>query len=44
VDYTTLDWVDWLNNRRIVEPIGNIPPAEYKLMYYQQIEESSKEA
>jgi hypothetical protein len=30
--------------RRIVEPIGNIPPAEYELMYYQQIEESSAAA
>jgi putative transposase len=33
--YATLDWVGWFNNRRILEPIGNIPPAEYELMYYQ---------
>ncbi|MFM9859755.1 IS3 family transposase [Pseudoxanthobacter sp. M-2] len=28
VEYATLDWVDWLTNRRLLEPIGNIPPAE----------------
>ena len=44
VEYATLDWVDWFNNRRILEPIGNIPPAEYELMYYQQLEESYKAA
>ena len=44
VEYATLDWVDWFNNRRILEPIGNIPPAEYELMYYQQLKESSKAA
>ncbi len=44
VEYATLDWVDWFNHRRILEPIGNIPPAEYELMYYQQLEESSEAA
>ena len=28
VGYATLEWVDWFNNRRLLEPIGNIPPAE----------------
>lgn len=28
VEYATLEWVDWFNNRRLLEPIGNIPPAE----------------
>ena len=28
VEYATLEWVDWFNNRRLPEPIGNIPPAE----------------
>jgi transposase InsO family protein len=28
VEYATLVWVDWFNNRRLLEPIGNIPPAE----------------
>ncbi|MAN58017.1 MAG: hypothetical protein CMI50_16370, partial [Paracoccus sp.] len=27
VEYATLEWVDWFNNRRLLEPIGNIPPA-----------------
>lgn len=34
VEYSTLDWVSWFNNKRILEPIGNIPPAEYERMYY----------
>ena len=44
VEYATLEWVDWFNHRRLLEPIGNIPPAEYELMYYQQLEESSEAA
>jgi transposase InsO family protein len=44
VEYATLEWVDWFNNRRILEPIGNIPLVEYELMYYQQLEESSEAA
>ncbi len=28
VEYATLEWVDWFNHRRLLEPIGNIPPAE----------------
>lgn len=28
VEYATLEWVDWFSNRRLLEPIGNIPPAE----------------
>ena len=38
VELKTLDWVDWFNNRRLFEPIGNIPPAEYEALYYQQQE------
>ena len=44
VEYATLEWVDWFNKRRLLEPIGNIPPAEYELMYYQQLEASSRAA
>jgi len=44
VEYATLEWVDWFNHRRILEPIGNIPPAEYELMYYQQLDESYEAA
>jgi hypothetical protein len=28
VEFATLDWVDWFNHRRLLEPIGDIPPAE----------------
>ena len=38
VELATLSWVDWFNNRRLLEPIGDIPPAEYELLYYQQTE------
>src|SRR3954452_21153454 len=30
VEFATLEWVDWFNNRRLLEPIGNIPPAEVR--------------
>ncbi len=36
VEMGTLEWVDWFNNRRLLEPIGHVPPAEYELAYYQQ--------
>lgn len=35
VEYATLEWVDWFNHRRLLEPIGNIPPAEHEASYYQ---------
>jgi putative transposase len=41
VEYATLEWVDWFNNRRLLEPIGNIPPAELELMYDRQQDESA---
>jgi len=34
VEFATLEWVDWFNNRRLLEPIGNIPPAEAEARYY----------
>jgi hypothetical protein len=34
VELATLEWVDWFNNRRLLEPIGNIPPAEAERHYY----------
>ncbi|MDA0704957.1 MAG: integrase core domain-containing protein, partial [Proteobacteria bacterium] len=34
VEYATLEWVDWFNNRRLLQPIGNIPPAESEQRYY----------
>ena len=38
VEFATLDWVDWYNNRRLLEPIGNMPPAEAEARYYAQLE------
>ena len=38
VEYATLTWVDWFNNRRIMEPIGNMPPAEAEAQYYAMLE------
>ena len=39
VEFATLEWVDWFNNRRLLEPIGNIPPAEAEARYYAQADE-----
>ncbi len=33
-EYATLEWVDWFNHRQLLEPIGNIPPAEAEEQYY----------
>jgi transposase InsO family protein len=39
VEFATLEWVDWFNNRRLLEPIGNIPPAEAEARFYAQSNE-----
>lgn len=36
LEMATLGWVDWFNNRRLLGPIGNIPPAEAELNFYAQ--------
>jgi putative transposase len=36
VEYATLEWVDWFNNRRLLEPIGHVPPVEFEAEYYRQ--------
>jgi transposase InsO family protein len=36
VEFATLTWVDWFNNQRIMESIGNVPPAELEAEYYEQ--------
>jgi putative transposase len=36
VEYATLEWVDWFNHRRLLEPIGHIPPAEFEAAYHQR--------
>jgi len=44
VEYATLEWVDWFNNRRLFGPNGDIPPAELEMAYYRQREESAMAA
>jgi putative transposase len=39
VEFATLAWVDWFNHRRLLEPIGNIPPAEAEERYYALLDE-----
>jgi putative transposase len=41
VEFATLEWVDWFNNRRLLESIGNVPPAEAEARYYTQDEASA---
>jgi transposase InsO family protein len=36
VEFATLDWVDWFNTRRLLGPIGDIPPAEFEAQYHAQ--------
>src|ERR1700722_11511157 len=40
VEFATLEWVDWFNNRRLLEPIGNIPPAEAEQRYFAMLEQN----
>jgi transposase InsO family protein len=44
VEFATLEWVDWFNNRRLLEPIGNIPPAEAEANFYAALERSDMAA
>jgi len=44
VEYATLEWVDWFNNRRLLEPIGNIPPVELEMAYCQSKESKAMAA
>ncbi len=39
-----MEWVDWFNRRRMLEPIGNIPPAEAEALNSQQLTESAQAA
>jgi transposase InsO family protein len=38
VELATLEWVDWFNHRRLLEPIGNMPPAEAEARCYAELE------
>ncbi len=44
VEYATLEWVDWFNNRRLLEPIGNIPPTEAEANFYAALETEARAA
>lgn len=44
VEYATLSWVHWFNHKRLLEPIGDMPPVEKETMYYQQLEGSAEAA
>lgn len=44
VEYATLEWVDWFNHRRLLAPIGYVPPAELEQAYYRQQEMSANPA
>ncbi|MBK3399973.1 IS3 family transposase, partial [Methylobacterium sp. IF7SW-B2] len=37
VEYATLEWVDWYNHRRLLAPIGNVPPAEADARYHTHV-------
>jgi transposase InsO family protein len=39
VEFATLEWVDWFNHRRLLEPIGNIPPAEAEQRYFATLDQ-----
>ena len=36
VEYATLEWVDWFNHRRLLEPIGHVPPAEFEAAFQRE--------
>jgi transposase InsO family protein len=44
VEFATLEWVDWFNHRRLLEPIGNMPPAEAEQRYYAMLDEPAMAA
>jgi putative transposase len=44
VEFATLEWVDWFSHRRLLEPIGNIPPAEAEDRYYALLEQPAMAA
>ena len=44
VEYATLEWVDWFNNRRLLEPIGYVPPVEFEKAYYDEVEAPAEAA
>jgi len=41
VEWATLEWVDWYNHRRLLEPLGHVPPAEAEAHYYDNLEDTA---
>ena len=41
VEYATLEWVDWYNHRRLLAPIGNVPPAEAEARYHAHVSDQA---
>jgi putative transposase len=41
VEYATLEWVDWFNHRRLLAPIGYVPPAEFEAAFQREEDPSS---
>uniref|UniRef100_UPI002621B300 IS3 family transposase n=1 Tax=uncultured Jannaschia sp. TaxID=293347 RepID=UPI002621B300 len=44
VEFATLEWVDWFNHGRLLEPIGHVPPAEAEATYYERIDMQQRAA
>ena len=44
IEFATLEWVDWFNNRRLLEPIGFIPPAEAEERYFAMLNDPAMAA
>ncbi len=44
VEFATLEWVGWFNNRRLLQPIGNIPSAEAEERYYAMLDQAAMAA
>jgi putative transposase len=44
LEWETLNWVAWFNQQRLLEPIGNIPPAEFEALYEQSQAQPRKAA
>ena len=43
VEFATLTWVDWFNNRRLLGPLGDVPPAEFEAAFYHQEQSETEE-
>ena len=43
VEFATLEWVDWFNHIRLLEPIGYVPPSEFGKAHYAQAAATEEE-